>query len=81
MNKEEILKKHIDKYRTIKVVNESVVATVEQSILESMEEYAKQEAKAFAKWGYENNLSFSQGLNIDIELNRLWHEYQQSKTK
>ena len=76
MTKEEILKKHIDKYRKIKIVNEVVVATVEQSILEAMEEHAKDEAIGFYNWINKNGLVCFSGYH-----NAFWSEYQKSKTK
>ena len=73
MPKEEILKKHIDKYRKIKVINKSVVATVEQSILEAMEEYAKEESQAFARY---MNTHF-----LCVGMDKYWEEYLKSKIK
>ena len=81
MPKEEILKKHIDKYRKIRIVNESVVATVEQSILEAMEEHAKEEAIGFDNWKRNHSWVMDHMKSRSHTNAEYWNEYQKNKSK
>ena len=67
----EILKKHTDKYRTLRVINQSVIEQIEKSLGEAAEEYAKQEAKELLKFLHPNTR---------MNFNYIWNEYQKSKT-
>ena len=69
----EILKKHTEKYRTLRVINQAVIEQIEKSVGEAAEEYAKQESQAFAH--YINTLFLGVGME------KYWEEYQKSKTK
>ena len=67
--KEEILQKHIAKCMS------------EKSVLEAMEEYAKQEALAFYEWDPIHGLSEVLKLGKIPNREDAWHAYQQSKPK
>ena len=77
MTQHEILKKHTEKYRTLRVINQSVIEQIEKSVGEAAEEYAKQEAIQFHAWFVlcrrENKVLQS--------VDSIWNEYQKSKTK
>ena len=76
MTRGEILKKHTDKYRTLRVINQSVIEQIEKSVGEAMEEWGKQEALAFNFFYINNKMKY---LGWDFE--DIYNEYQQSKTK
>lgn len=76
MTQHEILKKHTQKYRTLRVINQAVIEQIEKSIGEAAEEYAKQEALAFNFFYINNKMKYLGRTYEDI-----WHAYQISKIK
>ena len=72
--KEDILKKHTDKYRAIRTINKVVIEEIEMSGHDAMEEYAKQEAKEF-NFFYIRTKNEYLGRTYD----HIWNEYQKSK--
>ena len=73
MTQQEILKKHTDKYRILRIINQSVIEQIEKSVGEAAEEYAKQEAINF----YITLPKRIEGKTLEL----LWNEYQKSKIK
>ena len=73
MTQHEILKKHTDKYCSLRIINQAVIEQIEKSVGEAAEEYAKQEAINFY-------ITLPRNMN-SLTLDKLWERYQLSKTK
>lgn len=74
MTKEEFLKKHTDKYLSIRIINKSIIGEIAKSIHAAMEEYAKQEVLAFLNHNVYSDLT-------EIQFEDIWNQYQFSKLK
>ena len=81
MTQHEILKKHTEKYRTLRVINQSVIEQIEKSVGEAAEEYAKQESIAFDNWKRNHSWVMDRMESRNHTNEEYWHEYQQSKIK
>lgn len=86
LTKETILKEHTKEYRHIRILNNAVIDSAvidsaENSILEAMEQYAKQEALAFEMWKKEHGWVMDYRESRDHTNDEYWYEYQQSKVK